>query len=277
VNASEFTFHDQTVLITGAGRGIGKRLAIGFAAAGARVALMGRTQTELDLANLEIQHSGGSAQRLCADVREAEQVRAALERLRKNLGFPNLVITAAGVQGPVGQLAFTDPSCFREVTEVFLLGLMNVARAVLPDMMERRAGKIIALIGRGANASRPTLAPYAAAQAGIVRLVESLADEVRDHNIQVNCLDPGLTYTHMTEQILASGTSAHPREREEGLQALRSGGTPAEKQLQLAMFLASERSNHISGKLLHANDDWKRLERTQVHRELFTLRRVVKL
>src|SRR3954447_16958309 len=92
----------KSVLITGAGRGIGKRLAIGFAEAGARVGLLARSQAELDLAKLEIEQAGGTALRIRADVRDLEQLRAAAERVRAVFGTLDVLIAAAGIQGPVG-------------------------------------------------------------------------------------------------------------------------------------------------------------------------------
>jgi NAD(P)-dependent dehydrogenase (short-subunit alcohol dehydrogenase family) len=102
--------------------------------------------------------------------------------------------------------------------------------------------------------------------------------EVSDHNVQVNCISPGNVYTHMTDEILHAGEDlAGPREIEESQQVRITGGIPPEKQLQLALFLASDRSNHISGKLIHVNDDWKRFERENMKPELYTLRRVQKI
>src|SRR5207253_7385981 len=93
------------VLVTGAGRGIGKRLAIGFAAAGARVGLLARSKAELDLASLEIEHAGGVALRIRADVTDFEQICAAVDRMRVHFGDLHVLICAAAVQGPIGPLA----------------------------------------------------------------------------------------------------------------------------------------------------------------------------
>jgi 3-oxoacyl-[acyl-carrier protein] reductase len=267
----------QTVLITGAGRGIGKRLAIGFAGAGARLALVSRTQSELDLAKLEIEHSGGAALAIRGDVRVFAQMSSAVERTRAAFGGIDVLIAAAAIQGPIGPLADSKPKPWIEAIETNLFGVMHTCRAVLPIMIEQRFGKIILLSGGGAAYTRPNFSAYATSKAAVVRLTETLADEVRDFNIQVNCMAPGGSYSHMTDEILRAGERAGIREIEEAERVRLTGGVSPEEQIQLALFLASERSNHISGKLIHINDDWKRLEKDNMHPELYTLRRVQKV
>jgi NAD(P)-dependent dehydrogenase (short-subunit alcohol dehydrogenase family) len=263
----------QAVLITGAGRGIGKRLALGFAAEGARVGLLARSQAELDLAKLEIEHGGGAATRIRSDVRDYEQMSAAVERMRAVYGGVDVLIACAAVQGPIGPLTELKPRAWAETVETNLMGVMHACRAVLPQMIERRRGKIIVIGGGGAASARPRFTAYAASKAAVVRFVETVAEEVRDFNVQVNCVAPGGTYTHMTDEILNSGERAGHKEIEEAEEVRLTGGTQPEKQIQLALFLASERSNHISGKFIHVNDDWRRLERENMHPEAFTLRR----
>jgi NAD(P)-dependent dehydrogenase (short-subunit alcohol dehydrogenase family) len=269
---------EKIVLITGAGRGIGKRLALGFAQAGARLGLLARSQAELDLAKLEIEQAGGNALRLRADVRDLEQLSAAVDRMRAVYGGLDALICAAGVQGPVGPLLACDPKVWKETVEINLLGTVNACRAALPSMVEKRSGKIIAISGSGSSSSRPNFSAYAASKAALVRFVECLADEVRDHNVQVNAMGPGGAYTHMTDEILSAGEARAGRKEIEDAEQVRiTGGVPAEKQIQLALFLASERSNHISGKLVHVNDDWKRYEKENMRPELFTLRRIQRM
>ncbi len=267
---------DKGILITGAGRGIGKRLAIGFANHGARVALIARSKAELDLANLEIEHAGGVSLRVRADVRDYEQMAAAVDRMRTHYGRLDVLVCAAALQGPIGPVLDTAIKAWSETIETNLIGVVNSVRAVLPQMLEKRSGKIIVLGGRGAGDPRPFFSAYAASKAAVTRFVETIAEEVRDHNVQINVLSPGRTYTHMTDEILRAGDKAGSKEHDEAVNVRITGGAAPEKQIELAMFLASEDSNHISGKFIHVNDDWKRLERAAVGREMYTLRRVLK-
>lgn len=268
------SFKSVPVIVTGAGRGIGKRLAIGFAARGARVGLLARSKAELDLCHLEIEHQGGSALRLRTDVTDYEQVTAAVERMRVQFGsHPKVLVCAAAVLGPVGPFAESNPKGWPELIHTNLTGTLNACRAVLPHMLESRSGKIVLLTGAAAQA-RPNFALHEATKHALVRFAESLADEVSDRNVQVNCLAPGGTYTHMTDQILAAGERAGWDEVEEARQIRMTGGESAEKQIELALFLASEQSNHISGRLLHVHDDWKRLRDKAIAADLYRVRRV---
>lgn len=272
------SIRDKSVLITGAGRGIGKRLAMGFAQAGARVGLLARSQAELDLAKLEIEHAGGNALRIRADVRDLEQMSAAVDRMRVVFGTLDVLISAAAVQGPVGPFLSAKPTAWIETIDINLIGAVNSCRTALPPMIEKRSGKIILIVGGGSGHPRPNFSAYAASKAAVVRFAECLALEVSDHNVQVNSISPGNSYTHMTDEILHAGEDrAGPREIEDAEQVRITGGVAPEKQVQLALFLASERSNHISGKLIHVHDDWKRFEQANMKPELYTLRRVQKI
>lgn len=267
------TLSNAGVLVTGAGRGIGKRLAIGFAAAGNRVGLLARSKAELDLAHLEIEHAGGNALRIRADVTDYEQVSAAVDRMRVHYGEVRVLICAAAVPGPIGPFAAQSPKSWADVIHTNLLGVMNACRAVLPHMIEHRMGKIIVLSGPGAATARPNFSVYAASKVAVVRFVETIAEEIREHNVQVNCLGPGATYTHMTDEILRAGDRAGWKETDEAMEVRRTGGESPEKQIQLALFLASEQSNHISGKLIQVTDDWKKLRSENIQAEAYTLRR----
>lgn len=273
------SFKGVPVLVTGAGRGIGKRLAIGFAGRGARVALLARSKAELDLCHLEIEHGGGAALRIRADVCDYEQVAAAMERVRVQFGSPvQVLVCSAAVLGPIAPFVETSPKSWQEIVQTNLMGVFNACRAALPQMLERRSGKIIVVAGVGGVApARPNFAVHSATKTAIVRFVESLAEEVADRNVQVNCLSPGETYTHMTDQILAAGDRAGWREIEAARQVRMTGGVPAEKQIELALFLASNQSNHVTGRMIHVDDDWKKLKEKSITAEMYRLRRTQKI
>jgi NAD(P)-dependent dehydrogenase (short-subunit alcohol dehydrogenase family) len=267
----------KLVLVTGAGRGIGKRLALGFAAEGAHVGMVARSRAQLDLTHIEIEHAGGSSARYPGDVRDREFLAETAKRMAVQFSRPiEVLICAAAVQGPIGGLSDSDPRLWWETIEINFGGAVNAARAVLPGMIGARAGKIIILTGGGAARPRPYFTAYSASKAAVARFAESLAEEVQEHNVQVNCLSPGGTYTAMTDEVLRAGERAGWKDLESAREIRQTGGVSPEKQLQLAMFLASYRSNHISGRLLHVHDDWERLADATLSPEAYTLRRLQK-
>lgn len=174
MEASEFA--DRAVLISGAGRGIGKRLALAFAQAGARVGLLARTRAELDLAELEISHNGGRAIGLPCDVRQWAQVEAAVGRFRAFAGPAVVLVCAHGAFGAIGPLEACDPAAWMDGIVTNLGGVMHLCRAVLPEMKAARAGKILLLTGLGAARPRPNFSAYSAAQAALARLAETVAE-----------------------------------------------------------------------------------------------------
>ena len=269
-------FKDKTILVTGAGRGIGKRLAIGFANLGARIGLLARSKAELDAAHLEIEHSGGNALRIRADVCDFEQVHTAVDRMRVHYGHIDAVVCAAGILGPIGPFMDNSPKAWLETLQTNLIGVANTCRAVVPEMVERRAGKIVVLSGLGAEAGRPNFSAYSVSKTAVVRFAETLSDELSESNVQINCVSPGGTYTSMTDEILSAGSRAGWKETEAATQVRVAGGTPPEKQMDLIKFLASDDSNHITGKLINVTDDWKKLQNGSLSHGVYTLRRVQK-
>ncbi len=269
-------FKDKSILVTGAGRGIGKRVAIGFAKLGARIGLLARSKAELDAAHLEIEYSGGNALRFRADVCDFEQIHTAVDRMRVHYGHIDAVICAAGTLGPIGPFMDIPMKAWMEALQVNLVGVGNTCRAVIPSMVERRAGKIVVLAGPGSETSRPNFSAYAVSKTAVVRLAEVLADELSESNVQINCVNPGGTYTSTTDEILQAGSRAGWKETEAASQVRVTGGTSPEKQMELFEFLASEASNHISGKLLNVTDDWKKLQQGSVGHGMYTLRRTQK-
>ena len=274
--AKAYPVDGLNVVITGAGRGIGKRLAIGLAARGSKVGLVARTGAELDLTDLEIKHAGGISHKLASDVRDFERLSGVMDLMRHRHGPVQVLICAAAIQGPIGPFHKSAIESWADTIETNLMGVVNSCRAVVPKMIESRRGKIVVLAGGGAANPRPNFTAYSTSKAAVVRFCESLAEELRDSNIQVNCMSPGGAYTSMTDEILSAGEAAGWKEIEAAETIQHSGGVKPDKQIDLACFLASEVSNHISGKFLHVDDDWKRLVEAQVTPDLFTLRRLKK-
>lgn len=268
-------FKNKNVLVTGGGRGIGKRLALGFARLGARIALLGRSKAEMELAQIEIEQAGGNALQIRADVTDAERLMVAVDRARVTFGNPiDVLICAAAITGPLNSFLESPLKDWTEAIQINLLGVAHSCRAVLPGMTEKRSGKIIALVCD--QTPNLNFSAYSTSKTAVVRFVETLAAEVADHNIQVNSFDPGPTYTSVTDEIIRAESRLEPKVVAAAKETRRTGGVSPELQLEHTMFLASERSNHITGKLIDVTDDWKKLKNATLREDAFTLRRVQK-
>lgn len=272
--SSTSEFRNKNVLVTGAGRGIGKRLALGFARLGARIALVSRSKTEIDLAHIEIEQAGGNALRIRADVTDPEQMTLAVDRVRVVFGSPvDILICAAGVSGPLLPFVQTSVKAWTEALHINLLGTVHSCRAVLPHMIDKRSGKIVVLTCDADHEPKMNFSAYLTSKTALVRFVEALAAEVLDHNIQVNCFDPGPAYTNLTDEIIRAESRLEQNVVSAAKETRRTGGVSPELQMEQVTFLASEQSNHISGKLIHVTDDWKKLKHTTLKPDAYTLRR----
>jgi 3-oxoacyl-[acyl-carrier protein] reductase len=247
---------NQIALITGAGRGIGRAVAIAFAREGADLTLVARTASELDETAQMIRSAGHRVVAATADVSRRADVERAVGEALETFGRVDVLVNNAGVQPPIGPLWQNDADEWTRAVAVNLFGPMLCIKAVLPGMMERQRGKIINFSGGGATGPRPNFSAYAASKAALVRLTETLAAELAPYNIQVNALAPGAINTRMLDEVLAAGELAGAELAQAQHRAQR-GGHSVEQAAQLAVFLASSDSNGLTGKLIAApHDDW---------------------
>jgi 3-oxoacyl-[acyl-carrier protein] reductase len=268
----------QTALVTGAGRGIGQAVAAALAKAGSDLVLVARSAGELEETRRQVEAQGRRAWAIPADVAHLEAVRRAVAQGLNQFGKLDVLVNCAGRQPPIGPLWENDPSDWVRTIEVNLLGTFHCIQAVLPGMIARHQEKIINFSGGGATGPRPNFSAYAASKAAIVRLTETLAEELRPFNVQVNAVAPGAINTGMLEEVLAAGEAAGAE-----LAAAQSrkaeGGTPIELAARLVVFLASGASGSQTGKLISAPyDGWQTWDAEDVARladsAWYTLRRM---
>lgn len=260
----------KVALITGAGRGIGRAMALAFAREGARLAITARTVSELEETAAQIRRLGGECLAVAADVSQRTDVFRLVNELVQRFGPIDVLVNNAGTQGPIGPLAENDTDSWVRAFQVNVFGAFYFIKAVLPDMMVRREGKIINVSGGGATAPRPHFSAYGASKTAILRLTETLAEEVRAFNIQVNAIAPGPVNTRMLQEILEAGEAAGP-ELELAQQRQAGRGVPAELAARLAVFLASGASGSLTGKLISApHDGWESWDEAHI-KELMTL------
>jgi NAD(P)-dependent dehydrogenase (short-subunit alcohol dehydrogenase family) len=157
-----------------------------------------------------------------------------------------------------------------------MAAVVTSCRAVLPEMVERRRGKVVVLTCGSDRAPRLNFSAYDTSKAAAVRFVEGLAGELADFNVQINCFDPGPAYTNLTDEIIKAEDQLDAQDVATAREIRRTGGCSPERQFEFAAFLASEDSNHVTGRLLDLTDDWRRLKQTQLREDSLTLRRVAR-
>ncbi|CAN5677124.1 SDR family NAD(P)-dependent oxidoreductase [soil metagenome] len=249
----------RVALITGAGRGIGAAAARELARAGAAVFLVSRTAAELEEVAGSIAASAVAVGFTAADITEQAAVERAVQRCSAQLGAPDILVNAAGAYGPIGRAWEVDPKAWWRAQEINVLGTLLSAAAVLPSMIDRGWGRIVTFSGGGATAPLPRFSAYAAAKAAVVRLTETLAEEVREHGVTVNAIAPGAVDTRLQDEVLAAGERAGELyERIRRLRETGEGGVPPELAASLAVYLASDAAADVTGKLISApHDGWQ--------------------
>ena len=251
-------------------------IALALAREGAHVAILARTGSELDETAALLADQGQEALKLQADVGRREEVDAAIERVIAAWGGVDVLVNNAGIQGPIGRVEEVDPDAWMQVIQVNLGGCFYCIRKVLPGMIAQHYGKIINLSGGGAVGPRPFFSAYSASKAAIVRFSENLAGEVAEHGIDVNAIAPGAVNTRMLDQRLAASAAMSAEEREQDQRLLREGDATGERAAALAVYLASARSDGLTGRLLAAIwDPWDTLDIEAIMAtETFAVRRV---
>jgi NAD(P)-dependent dehydrogenase (short-subunit alcohol dehydrogenase family) len=262
----------KVCLIVGATGTLGAAIAKAFSQAGARLAVTGRAAIPEPL------DEQAQTLRLKLDVRSRNEVRNALLQVCEELGSLDVVVNCSGVQGPIGPAQTVDPEEWVRAVEINLFGCFYLARAAIPMMLAQGSGKIIFFSGGGATSARPFFSAYGAAKAAVVRLTETLAEELRDQGVQVNAIAPGTVHSRMWNEMRAAGAAGGQRLLEELKQMDRTGGVPPERAASLALFLASNRSRNLTGRLISVvYDKWEEMEpriASIMSTEAGTLRRV---
>lgn len=275
---------NKRAIITGGSMGLGLTIAKAFVTEGASVLICARDSVQLQKAQDELKEMVGSNRQsihahIC-DVSEEDQVDQLFIRAEQVLGGLDILVNNAGVYGPKGATEQVDRGEWRRAIEVNLFGTFYSSQKAVAIFKQQKAGKIINLSGGGATAPLPYISAYSASKAAVVRLTETLSEEIKAFGIDINAVAPGALNTRLMDEVLKAGPekvgesfyNSTIRQRE-------SGGTALEKGAQLCVFLASEQSNGITGRLISAV--WDSWDEFNNHREdiettdIYTLRRIV--
>jgi len=273
----------NSVLVTGGSRGLGRGIVKELGEQGANVLFCSRSEKHLLATSDELKAFFRPPQRLVAqvcDISQEKEVAQLFKRLTAEFDTLHAVINNAGVQEPIGLFDQVDWLAWRRTIEVNLLGAALVCRHAIPLFKARNCGKIVNLSGGGAATPRAYFSAYAASKAAVVRLTDTLAEELHDFHIDVNAVAPGPLNTRLLDEVIAAGAEkAGLQNYEHALRQRADGGYPIDDAARLCVYLVSSASDGITGKLISAQwDPWSKL---QQHRELlqssdvYTLRRIV--
>jgi 3-oxoacyl-[acyl-carrier protein] reductase len=239
----EISLKGRKALVTGAGSGIGREIALTFARAGAALAICDVVQENAEKAAEEIRATGGQANAYVGDVSDFAAVQALCDRVAADLGGVDILVNNAGITRDNLLLRMSEQE-FDRVIAVNLKGAFNFTKACFRGMMKNRWGRIInisSIIGQMGNAGQ---ANYAAAKAGLIGLTKSAAKELASRNITVNALAAGYIATPMTEKLDAAARDAYIN----GI-PLKRAGTP-EDVAKACLFFASDLADYVTGQVL---------------------------
>jgi len=191
---------NKNALITGAGKGIGKAIALALAKEGVNVILLARNQDEIDNVAAKARSLRVKALAISADVADINSVNAAAEKALAEFKTIDILINNAGIAS-FGKFLELEPAAWEHIIQVNLMGTYYVTRAILPSMIERQTGDIINISSTaGLNGNAMTSA-YSASKFAILGLTDSLMQEVRKHNIRVTALTPSTVATDLSIEL----------------------------------------------------------------------------
>ncbi len=225
---------DKVALVTGGGRGVGKAVALAYAHEGVKLVICARTASEIEQSAGEIRQLGTECLGLVCDVSVEDSVATLVKDLEDHFGRVDILVNNAGVMTRPVSLAELEVRKWDYTLAVNLRGTFLVTRTILPLMFRQKNGSIInvsSTIGRGAYAN---FAAYAVSKWGVEGLTQTLAVEVKSHNIRVNSVDPGTVATKLTGYA----------------------GSRPESVTGVFVFLASDESRGITGRML-SSSGWK--------------------
>ncbi|WP_210490576.1 3-ketoacyl-ACP reductase [Rufibacter aurantiacus] len=187
----------KTALITGAGKGIGRAIALALAKEGVNIGLLARTKSDLEKVSSEIEALGVETSIVTADVTQIRSVNEAVEQVQQELGFVDILINNAGTAS-FGKFLDLEPDQWEHIIKVNLMGPYYVTRAVLPAMISKKTGDIVNISSTAGQRGSAVTSAYSASKFGLIGLSESLMQEVRKHNIRVTTLTPSTVDTGLS-------------------------------------------------------------------------------
>lgn len=272
-------FTGKKVVITGGSGGIGSAVAAGFLREGARVLILGIDKKELLGRQRELGKISSQISISAVDVSDRKQVKKLGDFITNQFGgCVDVLVNAAAIYGPIGKLEELDLDFWEKTIRVNLMGTVNMCALVIPFMKKAGHGKIINFSG-GGDGAFPRFTAYSSSKGAALRFTESLAQELIEYKIFVNAVAPGAVNTRLLEEVLEAGKDKVGKEFYLASKKQKAqGGTSPDVVSNLILFLASEESGNLSGKMISAvHDDWKIIPghlKTLTKTDIYNTRRI---
>ena len=252
----------KIAIITGASQGLGLEIAKKFVLCGASLMICARNKKKIENAKKQLIKLTSTKQKILSmvtDVSKEKDVKLIVSDTINKLGGCHILVNNAGIYGPKNNIELINWKDWIKTIEINLYGSILMCRALIKHFKKQGYGKIIQLSGGGATNPLPNLSAYAVSKAAIIRFAETMAEELRGTGIDVNAIAPGALNTRMLDEILKAGPSKVGQSfYERSLKQKKNGGVSLEKGADLAVFLASSKSDGITAKLISAVwDNWK--------------------
>jgi gluconate 5-dehydrogenase len=251
---NQFDLTGKVALVTGASYGIGYAIACGLAQAGAIIVFNDINQDLVNKGIAAYEAEGIKAHGYVADVTNEDQINAVVAQIAAEVGEIDILVNNAGIikRIPMHEMSAAE---FRQVIDIDLNGPFICAKAVIPSMMKRGAGKIINICSMMSELGRETVSAYAAAKGGLKMLTKNIASEYGEYNIQCNGLGPGYIATPQTAPLreLQADGSRHPFDQFIIAKTPAARWGNAEDLVGPAVFLASPASDFVNGHVLYVD------------------------
>lgn len=256
----------KVVLIMGGSGGIGFHIAIAFLHSGAYIIISSRSDRKLQEAETHLLTSTVNQLSLedppqihtiAGDISNFDDVQCIVDEVIEKYGKIDVVINASGVQSPIGSLWENNPADWTNTVLTNLVGSFNLCRAAIPFMKEADRGVIILFSGGGAAYARPFFSAYGVGKTGVLRLVETINEELSGVPPFIYAIAPGAVKTDMIEEVIQQKDKAGTKAYEEAINVMKGDGVSPEKAAELCLFLVKETPRCFSGKLIHVNEPYK--------------------
>ncbi len=254
MDLSAFDLTGKVALVTGGAHGIGFAIACGLANCGATICFNCSSEGSRAKGMAAYEQAGIQAHGYVADVTDEPAVQAMIAKIKEEVGVVDILVNNAGIIKRIPMIE-TSAEDFRRVVDVDLTAAFIVSKAVLPDMIQQRSGKIINICSMTSEQGRETVSAYAAAKGGLKMLTRNIASEYGQYNIQCNGMGPGYIATPQTAPLRepqADG-SRHPFDSFIVAKTPAGRWGEAEDMVGPCVFLASRASDFVNGHILYAD------------------------